>query len=255
MGGSGEAQSSLSFINPNDIEKIEVLKDAAATAIYGARGANGVILITTKTANDELGKDKINLSYESYITNVRRNINVLDGNGFENYMNQRILNQIFQEITDPNRIGGPFDGSQIINSENYPEIIEYSIPYPQTTSINTNWQDETYRLAFSNKYNLNYKGGDFKRNISVSLGINNQEGVIINSDNKTINFNMNAKRKAFNEKIDIYSKTYFTHKNGNSASVGNGEIFQQRASYRKLYNSNQFFHYLNLVKTMTYMLH
>ena len=228
MGGSGEAQSSLSFINPNDIEKIEVLKDAAATAIYGARGANGVILITTKTANDELGKDKINLSYESYITNVRRNINVLDGNGFENYMNQRILNQIFQEITDPNRIGGPFNGSQIINSENYPEIIEYSIPYPQTTSINTNWQDETYRLAFSNKYNLNYKGGDFKRNISVSLGINNQEGVIINSDNKTINFNMNAKRKAFNEKIDIYSKTYFTHKNGNSASVGNGEIFQQR---------------------------
>ena len=79
MGGSGEAQSSLSFINPNDIEKIEVLKDAAATAIYGARGANGVILITTKTANDELGKDRINLSYESYITNVRRNINVLDG--------------------------------------------------------------------------------------------------------------------------------------------------------------------------------
>ena len=49
---------------------------------------------------------------------------MLDGNGFENYMNQRILNQIFQEITDPNRIGGPFDGSQIINSENYPEIIE-----------------------------------------------------------------------------------------------------------------------------------
>ena len=229
MGGSGEQQSSLNFINPNDIDKIEVLKDAAATAIYGARGANGVILITTKTANKENGKDKISLTYESYVTSVRRNIDVLDGSGFESYMNQRVLNQIFQEITDPNRNGPAFDGTQLINTDNFPEIVEYNnIPYPQTTGVNTNWQDETYRLSLSNKYNLNYRGGDFKRNISIGLGVNNQEGVIINSDNKTINFNMNAKRKAFNDKIDIYSKTYFTHKTGNAASVGNGEIFQQR---------------------------
>ena len=229
MGGSGGQQSSLNFINPNDIDKIEVLKDAASTAIYGARGANGVILITTKTANNENGKDKISLSYESYVTSVRKNIDVLDGPGFESYMNQRVLNQIFQEITDPNRNGDVFDGSQQINTTNFPEIIEYgSIPYPQSQGINTNWQDETYRLSLSNKYNINYRGGDFKRNISMGLGVNNQEGVIINSNNKTINFNMNAKRKAFNDKIDIYSKSYFTHKTGNAASVGNGEIFQQR---------------------------
>ena len=228
MTGSGGSQSSLSFINPNDIDKIEVLKDAAATAIYGARGANGVILITSKTANNENGKDKISFSYENYVTSIRRNINVLDGAGFESYMNQRVLNQIYQEITDPNRFGGPFDGSQLINSENYPEIIEYTLPYPVSSEVNTNWQDETYRLALSNRYNLNYRGGDFKRNISIGLGINNQEGVIINSNNKTVNFNMNAKRKAFNEKIDVYSKTYFSHKKGNAASVGNGEIFRQR---------------------------
>ena len=228
MDNSGGSQSSLSFINPNDIDKIEVLKDAAATAIYGARGANGVILITSKTANNENGKDKISVSYESYVTSVRRNINVLDGPGFENFMNQRVLNQIYQDITDPNRNGGPFDGTQIINTDNYPEITEYNLPYPVSSGINTNWQDETYRLALSDKYNLNYRGGDFKRNITMGLGINNQEGVIINSNNKTVNFNMNAKRKAFNEKIDVYSKTYFSHKKGNAASVGNGEIFRQR---------------------------
>jgi TonB-linked SusC/RagA family outer membrane protein len=229
MGGSGGQQSSLNFINPNDIDKIEVLKDAASTAIYGARGANGVILITTKTANNENGKDKISLSYESYVTSVRKNIDVLDGPGFESYMNQRVLNQIFQEITDPNRNGDVFDGSQQINTTNFSEILEFgSIPYPQSQGINTNWQDETYRLSLSNKYNINYRGGDFKRNITMGLGVNNQEGVIINSNNKTINFNMNAKRKAFNDKIDIYSKSYFTHKTGNAASVGNGEIFQQR---------------------------
>jgi len=228
MDNSGGSQSSLSFINPNDIDKIEVLKDAAATAIYGARGANGVILITSKTANNENGKDKISVSYESYVTSVRRNINVLDGPGFENFMNQRVLNQIYQDITDPNRAGGPFDGTQIINTDNYPEITEYNLPYPVSSGVNTNWQDETYRLALSDKYNLNYRGGDFKRNITMGLGINNQEGVIINSNNKTVNFNMNAKRKAFNEKIDVYSKTYFSHKKGNAASVGNGEIFRQR---------------------------
>ena len=227
MTGSGGSQSSLSFINPDDIDKIEVLKDAAATAIYGARGANGVILITSKSANNENGKDKISVSYESYATSVRRNINVLDGPGFENFMNQRVLNQIYQDITNPNRAGGPFDGTQIINTENYPEIT-YTLPYPESSGINTNWQDETYRIAMSNKYNLNYRGGDFKRNITVGLGINNQEGVIINSNNKTVNFNMNAKRKAFNEKIDVYSKTYFSHKKGNASSVGNGEIFRQR---------------------------
>ena len=228
MNGSGGSQSSLSFINPNDIEKIEVIKDAAATAIYGAIGANGVILITSKTANNENGKDKVSVSYESYVTSVRRNINVLDGSGFENYMNQRVLNQVYQEITDPNRNGGPFDGSQVINSGNFPEIIEYTLPYPESSGINTNWQDETYRLALSDRYNLNYRGGDFKRNISMGLGVNNEEGVIINSNSKRVNLNINAKRKAFDEKIDIYSKTYFTHKKGNAASVGNGQIFQQR---------------------------
>ena len=237
MSGSGESQSSLSFINPNDIDKIEVLKDAAATAIYGARGANGVILITTKTANNENGNDKISVNYESYATVVRRNINVLDGIGFENYMNQRVLNQVWQDITNPNLYSSPFDGTQEINLENFPVIgtgpdatspIQRVLPYLTSTGVNTNWQDETYRIALSNRYNLNYRGGDFKRNISVGLGINNQEGVIINSDNKTVNLNINSKRKAFGEKVDIYTKTYFTHKKGNAASVGNGQIFQQR---------------------------
>ena len=230
--GSGQAQSSLSFINPNDIDKIEVLKDAAATAIYGARGANGVILITTKTGNNEDGKDKISVSYESYISQVRRNIGVLDGPGFERYMNQRILNQIWKDITNPNPIQarpeGIYDGSQEINSLNYPELMEYNLPFIQSSGINTNWQDETYDISLSDKYNLNYRGGDFKRNLTIGVGLHDQKGVIINSTNKVINYNMNAKRKAFNEKIDVYSKTYFTHKKGNASSVGNGQIFQQR---------------------------
>ena len=163
-GGAGEAQSSLGFLNPNDIEKIEILKDAAATSLYGARGANGVVLITTKTASKSEGVDKISVNYDTSITTVRKNIGVLDGPGFEQYMNQRKINQLYQDISDPNRAGGAFDGSQELTEANYPELAGFTIPYTESTGINTNWQDETYRMAYTNSFNLGYRGGNFKRN-------------------------------------------------------------------------------------------
>ena len=226
---SGNAQSSMSFINPNDIEKIEILKDAAATAIYGARGANGVVLITSKSANKNKGEDKISVTIDSYLTTVREKINLLDGSGFESYMNQRALNQIYQQITNPDRIGGAFDGSQALTLENYPEIDDYSVPYDESTGINTDWQEETYRLAMTNSVNLSYIGGDFKKNLSVNLGLFDQDGVIINSTNKRWFLNTSAKTKAFGDKIDIYSRTNLSYKEGNASSVGNGQIFMQKS--------------------------
>jgi TonB-linked SusC/RagA family outer membrane protein len=227
-GASGGAKSSLGFLNPNDIEKIEILKDAAATALYGARGANGVVLITTKTANKSEGVDKISVNYDTSITTVRNHIDVLDGLGFEQYMNQRNINQLYQDITDPSRVGGAFNGSQELTEANYPELVDFTIPYTESTGINTNWQNETYRMAFTNSYNIAYRGGNFKKNLSASLGILNQEGVIVNSNNKRVTYNMNAKRNAFNNKINFFSKTNISYKTGNAASVGNGQIFAQR---------------------------
>lgn len=226
---SGNAQTSMNFINPNDIEKIEILKDAAATAVYGARGANGVVLITSKSANKNKGEDKISVTIDSYLTSVREKINVMDGPGFESYMNQRVLNQIYQQITNPDREGGAFDGSQALTVENYPEIDDYSIPYVESTGISTDWQDETYRLASTNSVNLSYMGGDFKKNLSINLGLFDQEGVIVNSTNKRWFLNTSAKTKAFGDKIDIYSRTNLSYKEGNASSVGNGQIFMQKS--------------------------
>ena len=228
-GNSGGAQSSMSFINPNDIEKIEVLKDAAATAVYGARGANGVILITSKSANRNNGKDKITLTVDSYLTSVRKKINLLDGPGFEAYMNQRTLNQVYQQITNPDRDGGAFDGSQELSVENYPELEDYSIPFNESTGISTDWQDETYQLANTNSINLSYRGGDFKKNLSLNLGLFDQEGVIVNSTNKRLFLNTRIKRKVFNDKIDVFSITNLSYKKGNASSVGNGQIFMQKS--------------------------
>ena len=240
-GNSGGAQSSLSFINPNDIEKMEILKDAAATAIYGARGANGVVLITTKSANKNEGKDKISFTFDSYITTVREKLDVLDGPGFEAYMNQRTLNQIYQQITNPDlprpngnppRPVGVWNPqqNQVIDSLNYPDIANLIRDFPITPSgISTDWQDETYRTAITNSYNLSYRGGDFKKNHALSLGVFDQEGVITNTTNKRIFLNSRVKRKAFNDKIDIYSNTNISHKQGNASSVGNGQIFMQKS--------------------------
>ena len=234
--GTGQQQSNLGFLNPNDIEKIEVLKDAAATAIYGARGANGVVVITTKTADTANGVDKISITFDTSVSEVTKYLDILDGAGFENYMNQRYLNQLYQDITNPYRIGGAFDGTQDLSLENYPELSDFRNPYPdatpltnnQTTNINSNWQDIIYRLAQNNTLNLSYRGGNFQKNLSISLGLIDQEGVIINSDNRRITYNMNAKRKAFNNKVDFFSKTNISYKKGNASSVGNGEIFSQR---------------------------
>jgi TonB-linked SusC/RagA family outer membrane protein len=228
-GGSGQSQSSISFLNPNDIEKMEVLKDAAATAVYGARGANGVILITTKSGGKKGGSDALTITVDSFITDVIKNIDVMDGPQFENYMNQRAINNLYVGITNPSRAGGAFDGTQDLIVANYPELAAFNMPFPTSTGINNNWQDLTYNAALSNAYNISYRGGDKKNNLLMSLGFQNTKGVIRNSGNKRITYNMNGRRSAFDEKIDLFSSTNIAYNKGNASSVGNGEIFLQRS--------------------------
>lgn len=227
-GNAGQAQNSLSFLNPNDIEKIEVLKDAAATSVYGARGANGVILITTKTGDSSEGRDNLNITVDNFITNTTNKLGIMDGPTFERYMNQRAINQLYKNITNPANNSNPFDGTQELTAANYPQLENFTIPFLTTTGINTDWQDEVFRQAFSKSYNLSYRGGDKKNNYNVSLGFLENEGVIINTNNRRLTLNVNARRKAFKDKVDIFSKTNIAHNKGNASSVGNGEIFQQR---------------------------
>ncbi len=84
-------------------------------------------------------------------------------------------------------------------------------------------------MAFSNAYNLSYRGGDKDKNFLMSLGIQDVQGVIINTGNKRITFNTNTRKKSFNRKIELFSNTNLAFNTGNASSVGNGEIFQQRS--------------------------
>ena len=180
VGNSGqETQNGLNGINPRDIESIQVLKDASATAIYGSRGANGVVLITTKKGVK--GKVKINSFITTSIRTIDKKYDVLDGIGYANYQNEMALlnglNPRFQ-IDGSQIFGITYDTAGNPNVSNRPAQI-------------LNWQDELYRQGFSKKVGFSASGGGDNGNYYVSLGFDEQEGIVSNSSLKSSDVRIN----------------------------------------------------------------
>jgi len=180
VGNSGqETQNGLNGINPRDIESIQVLKDASATAIYGSRGANGVVLITTKKGKK--GKVKINSFITTSIRTITKNYDVLDGVGYANYQNETALvnseNPRYQ-----------VNGSQVVgvSYNNANEPIVSTMP-----AQILNWQDELYRQGFSTKVGFSASGGGDKGNYYISAGFDDQEGIVSNSSLKSGDLRIN----------------------------------------------------------------
>jgi TonB-linked SusC/RagA family outer membrane protein len=147
---TNQKQNPLSFINPNDIEKIEVLKDASATAIYGSRGANGVVIITTRKGQS--GKPKVEFNAQFSASTVVKKIDVLDAATYINYQNEGKQNFNYY-------MGG------------------HESPY-QTKGGNVNWQDEIYQTGWQQEYSLSVSGGSDKGWYSFSGSYLDQRGTI-----------------------------------------------------------------------------
>ena len=182
-----EAQNGLNGINPRDIESIQVLKDASATAIYGSRGANGVVLITTKKGVK--GKVKIKSFITTSIRTIDKKYDVLDGNGYANYQNETSLlnglNPRFQ-IDGSQIFGITYDTAGNPNVSNRPAQI-------------LNWQDELYRQGFSTKVGFSASGGSDNGNYYISLGFNEQEGIVSNSSLKSSDIRINLNQDLTNK--------------------------------------------------------
>ncbi len=166
-GAAGSGLNGLSSISPSDIERIEILKDASATAMYGSRGANGVVLITTKRGK----AGKSSLSFDTYfgMQEVTKKLDMLNGVEFANYMN------------DFNNDGGlPIDARYII-PEKYEEY--------------TDWQEAIFRRAPMQSYQLSALGGSENTQYSISGGYYKQEGIILNSDFERFNLRTNLDQK------------------------------------------------------------
>ena len=149
------------FPQQNDIESIEILKDASATAIYGSRGSGGVILVTTKKGVSGKTNVELNSSFSSQQTTNR--LDLLDANGFAQYQNMIRANA-------------------------------GDTPYAQGL-VDTDWQDEIYRTGNTQNHQLSVSGGSDKVNYYISGTYFNQEGIIVNSDFQKIQFLANVDAK------------------------------------------------------------
>jgi TonB-linked SusC/RagA family outer membrane protein len=171
--GGDEKQTinALSFINPNDIESIDVLKDASATAIYGSRGANGVVLITTRKG--KIGKDKVELNVNIGMSEVSKIIRVLNPYEYANFQNIAYQNSNKYDGTNYNLL--------------YPDLSLYE-------NERNNWQDQIFRKGYSQQYSLNISGASEAGNHNLTLSHTNQDGVIQNSNFKKIGLSFNLNR-------------------------------------------------------------
>mgnify|MGYP002777690978 CR=1 FL=1 len=158
------------LLNPNDIESVEVLKDASATAIYGARGANGVIIITTKRGKS--GQTQISFdTWGSYITPTRY-LGTLSAQEFMDVYNLAFKNA---EKHDPQ---GFRDGKYVPNDpKNFPNLFDAN----GRPLYNTDWEREIYRPAFAQNHEFGLRGGTEKTAYSLALGYTDQNGLMRNS--------------------------------------------------------------------------
>lgn len=201
MSGMHQSTNPIASINPQDVESIEVLKDASATAIYGSRGANGVVLITTKQG--KAGRDKVEFSSSSGVSKVVKQIDMLNAFDYANYMNEQKINQSTYEGTPLGTL--PYPGAE--TEKGYiPSPEDYlSGAYPVT-----NWQDQIFQSAFSQTYNLATRGGSDKGSHSFSGNILDEKGIIYGSGFKRYSFRGNISRKT-HDWLEIGTNMSFTN--------------------------------------------
>ncbi|HTN06853.1 TonB-dependent receptor [Agriterribacter sp.] len=160
-------------INPNDIASLEVLKDASSTAIYGARGANGVIMITTKRGRS--GGTSVTYDGNVNVGELYRHLPALDAQEFVDVYNLSFANG---QKFDP--LGGVWTPPKALNHTNFPLLFDAN----DKPLYNTNWESEVYKPAVSHSHQLNFQGGNDKTLFSVSLGYLDQDGIMANSNFK-----------------------------------------------------------------------
>lgn len=194
--GFPQETSGLGSLNPNDIESIDVLKDASATAIYGSRGANGVVIITTKKG--KLGKPTITYNGSFTTGMVRNTPDVMDGYNFA-LLQQEVMNA---EDFNTNYL-------QYVNSlEDFRNAKYYD------------WQDDIFRTAISHNHHVSMNGQQGDLRYSASLSYSNQEGVIINSDLTRYQGRVNLSQKFGKKlKIDFTSNYASTVQMGTTSST------------------------------------
>lgn len=183
----GVPGASLSLIAPDDIESIDVLRDASATAIYGSKAANGVIIVTTKKGNKN---GHTNVSYSGYVA-------------WDKTMNSLDM-MTAEQLLD------------FANSNN----IDLSPYYDVNNPANTNWQDEVLRTGFSHNHNVSINGGNEKTNYSASINFMDRQGVVRGTSMDRLNARSFVQTKALNNRLELAFSVNASVRNSSTGPTG-----------------------------------
>ena len=176
--------SMATALNSADIESIDILKDASATAIYGARGANGVIVITTKQGSE--GKPKINFSSSWTVSHIANKADLMNGYEFV-----ELQNEIFALSGNTNSYLKPSEHDLAAG------ITTYDLEDYRDASRWNDWQDNIYRTSISQNYNLSIAGGSKEagNRYNVSMSVVDQDGIIVKSNFQRYQGKVNFQQK------------------------------------------------------------
>ena len=198
--GYPDKSNALNLINPNDIESIEVLKDASAAAIYGSRGANGVVLITTKKG--KAGKTKFDVSYTSGISEVTHVLDVLDGPGYL---------QASKEAWFNSSMGTEEDYYQNLPFGLYNNDLTYEENKQIIDNTNTDWINTMLRTGFQQDAAVSASGGNQYVTYYGGLYYNDTKGIIVGNDFKRLGVKVSLDIKA-SKKVRVGGNLNYTNR-------------------------------------------
>lgn len=203
----------INFLSPNDIASTEILKDASATAIYGSRGANGVILVSTVKGGSTDGK--VNVSFDAYagVQNRWNKLSLMNSQEFASYLAANSGNPAQLSILQSKGIDAWVRSFLIGKSNYYPSNLDYS-------KVDTDWQDVVFRPALVQNYHISANGGTERSNWSMSASYFDQEGTIIGSDYQRLSLRMNSAHK-LNDWIKVGENLNFMTSQGRNAMNNN----------------------------------
>ncbi len=193
-GGDRQAKNALAALNPNDIESIEVLKDASATSVYGSRGANGVVLITTKRGKE--GGTAVSFESSYSAQEISKNIDLLSGSDFARYLN----------TLDVSQGGSP----------------RYTDAQVNSFGAGTNWMDAITRTGTIWNNQLMISGGNAVARYAVMGNYMDNEGVIINTNFKRYSVRLNLDNDLFNGKATLTNSWNFARTTSSNVPTDRG---------------------------------
>lgn len=218
-----QMENALSFLSPQDIQSIDVLKDAAATAIYGARGANGVIVITTKSGR----QGKLKVSYNGFVgvRTLARKLNVLDPYDFVFYQSERSRGSNTDSTNFTNNYGTTWDTLSV-----YRSIDE------------VDWQEETFgRTGINTTHNIGVTGGSKVFTYNFGYTYNNEKAIVLNSNYKRHLLSFKGEYK-ITRNLQVGASVRYTNQN----VVGAGVSDDKGSAYNRLRNAVKYRPFLSV---------